>query len=164
MAKTPCIYCDYFPSLKIVKKRNEKPYIRRCNIAKRKVTSERQRDCAYFTATTHPFYCDNNNCQLDLINCIARRRNRLELTAWDNCRKCRQWDTGLREVVERYFLDMARPKQPIPDKPKRKIKRRVKRTIKRRDKSPLTKALEVLLPEKRSIKRREVKRKIKRRQ
>jgi len=151
MAKMPCIYCDYFPSLKTVKKRKEKPDIRRCHIAKRKVTSERERECVYFTPTTHPFYCDNNNCQLDLIQCIARRRNRKGLTAWDNCRKCRQWDQELRQVVEKYILDMARPKQPIPEKPKRKLKRRKKRTIKRRAK--------------RTIKRREEKpkRKIKRR-
>jgi hypothetical protein len=106
--------------------------------------------------------------QLAFANCLHRRGNRLDLKEWDDCKKCRQFEKELKGLFMEFFIEARKPITPYPDqieKPKESVKKN--RTIKRRRKSPLTKALDELLPEpekRRSIKRRKpARRKLKRR-
>ncbi len=141
MAKYQCGFCEHFKKLKVLKQYKEEPDLKRCHIKRCKVTSDSREDCEYF-APIDSFYCTNNNCYLHLIQCISRRQNRKNLSAWKNCESCRQWDTVLRDIVIDFILDQIAPKKP--PKKKRSLKRRNsnpdnaknKRTLKRRTKKP----------------------------
>ena len=102
--------------------------------------------CQYFKPTY--FYCDQNNCRLTYGQCLARRRNTQNLMGYLACKKCRQFDTDIREIIMSYFIDMIPiiiPRKFSKDNNDQsiigsgKIKRRQKdngnkRKIKRRDK------------------------------
>ncbi len=122
MATYQCGFCSHFKKLKVLKQYKDEPDIKKCHINKCKVTSDTREDCDYF-APIPSFYCTNNNCYLDLIQCISRRQNRKGLAAWKNCESCRQWDTVLRDIVIDFILDQIPIKKPPKDK-KRTLKRR----------------------------------------
>lgn len=100
-----CGYCDWFLQSDFVS-RGEKgaASVRKC-IAKHRRITEDSESCRYFKPAI--FYCDNNNCRLTFEQCIARRRNRKNLIDYQSCKKCRQFDTDIREIVQDYFIDMV---------------------------------------------------------
>lgn len=161
-----CGYCEHWKHAKIRRRKqveengkkkgkkikNEK-VIKICSIGpkKHKINLD-SFACRYFNPS-HLFYCNENNCFLDLVNCIQRRRNPKNFKAWENCKKCRQWYQGIEDIMKDYYIGNT----PILTPKGRKIKRRAtvnpgKRKIKRRSIKP-----------KRIIKRRKPKRIIKRR-
>jgi hypothetical protein len=106
--------------------------------------------------------------QLAFANCLNRRGNRLKLKEWEDCKKCRQFEKELKGLFMEFFIEGRDPITPASytkPEPKTNAKKK-RRVIKRRNKSPLTKALDELLPKpkRRTIKRRKpASRKLKRR-
>lgn len=142
-----CGYCDWWIQSDIVSRGDKSSSLttRMC-VAKKKRITEDSESCRYFNPTY--FYCDQYNCRLVFEQCIARRRNRKSLTDYLPCKKCRQFDTEIREIIKDYFIDMvpivtprhlARGESDVQIG-SGKIKRRgqkkdgQKRVIKRRDK------------------------------
>lgn len=122
MQKYNCGFCEYFKKLKLVRQFKDGDDVKRCDIGKCKVTVNSFEDCQYF-APKGSFYCENNNCFLDLIQCINRRHNKKNLAAWKNCEGCRQWDKALRDIVLDFILDQKQVKKP-PKNKKRSLNRR----------------------------------------
>lgn len=191
----PCSCCEWWAHSRVVQ-RGSSGYIRSCIAANKEIKSNSD-PCKYFNPTY--FHCDKFGQRITFMQCLNRRRNEKKLTSWQDCKKCRQFDKEIREVISDYFLD-ANPtvtprhlikKEETPSGSARKIKRRERpeettrkikrrsneekkqkepkrtierrdnnsngsgRVIKRREKSNLTKALDVLLPQvKRKISRR----------
>jgi len=151
-----CSNCHWWCRSDVVK-RESNGYTKRCIASKKKVQAD-SKQCKYFNPTI--FNCDNFGCRLNYNQCIARRRNEKNLLSWELCKNCRQFDKEIRPIIERYFLDLV----PIVT-PRRLLRKEEiadpgnqKRVLKRRDgkenKSPLTKAFDVLLPKTRTLKRR----------
>lgn len=166
MFDTLCKYCKHFAATRRTGKVKKGKVYRRCPVKARTIHSERSA-CDYF-GPANIFHCDMYEHQLAFANCLHRRGNRLDLKEWDDCKKCRQFEKELKGLFMEFFIEARKPITPYPDqieKPKESVKKN--RTIKRRRKSPLTKALDELLPEpekRRSIKRRKpARRKLKRR-
>lgn len=133
MAKITCYYCDRWHKSK--QATQERRY---CEAVKKRIKRTRKR-CKFFVPTEASFWCDKHHCHLKLIQCVQRRRNPMSLNKWEKCKRCRQWDKEVRDIIEDYWLT---GKKIIPfDNPgnsKRVIKRRDKggRVIKRRKGKP----------------------------
>lgn len=156
MGDHTCGYCAEWVKAKIRRKGNDDKKIinRICQVKNRKIKSTSS-SCKYFKPNDY-FYCDKYNCWLHLVNCLNRRRNSKAFRGWNACRKCRQFETEVKDVISDYYIDRLKVKEPPGDKNRkikrrkkkdtvRKIKRRKKpevRKIKRRKKSKLTKALD----------------------
>jgi len=163
-----CSYCQYWPGAKIErrsegedqgkkKKKKKKKYeivTKICKIgSKEKKVNSDSAACHYFNPKDL-FYCEENNCFLNLVNCLHRRRNNKDFKAWESCKKCRQYEKGIRDIIEDYYFnntEIIKPKEP------RKIKRRKKAD------APTSRRIIKRRKPKRIIKRRKPKRIIKRR-
>lgn len=164
MFDTTCRYCKYFVKSPKTKKTFKGKTIRRCRVKGRRIHIDKKA-CDLFDPAAL-FHCDQFECQLAFANCLHRRGNRLKLKAWDDCKKCRQFEKELTGLIQNFFIEGRVPKDPpdeFKDKDKEEEKPKSKRTLKRRSKSPLTKALDVFAPKPRKIKRRQPRRKLKRR-
>lgn len=188
MENVSCSFCEHWKHAKIKRKKSDEDEIITSGKKKKKRKKKKQfgqvikkcsagnktievnvdsPSCKYF----HPspqIYCDQNNCFIDILACLNRRRNPKQLKPYNDCKRCRQF-RAIQNLIQAYYLDdtpilINRPKikrREKPKKEKRVIKRREqKRVIKRRtDTTDLKRKI------KRRIKRRESKpkRKIKRR-
>lgn len=157
--KYTCQYCKYWIQSKVirreVKEENENNKKKKSKLVKRKCPTKSKKAkpiettspaCKYFSPES--FWCDHFDCWLTIPQCIARRRNTLKLEVWDRCKKCRQFELEIREIVNDYWINGKAIKEP--GEPKKKTQRKWKRDkkiIKRRVK-----------PKK--IKRRVVKKKV----
>lgn len=100
-----CANCDWWSQAKIIS-RGDKGTVtyRLCPALKERVQSQ-EKSCKYFNPIY--FHCDKNNCRLTIEQCLARRRNPKNLVGFQNCKKCRQFDKEIREIVEMYYIDMV---------------------------------------------------------
>jgi len=129
--KIICYYCQQWHISKQVTQDR-----RRCEAIGKRIR-RKHKACKYFVPTENPIFCRKSGCYLVLMQCLARRRNRLGLNGWAKCKRCRQWDKEIHQIIETYWFLRKRvnPYNPNPDPPKRVIKRRKKvskRKIKRR--------------------------------
>lgn len=169
MGDHKCVYCEHWLHSPIRRKdeKGNKTVTRICRAKKRRIKPD-SNSCKYFKPNDY-FYCDNYNQWLHILNCLQRRRNSKGFKAWDECKKCRQFEMDLKELISDYFVERnkiveikfgrkIKRRKGKEKKPVRTIKRRSTsqkpRKIKRR--SRLTKELNTLLPKKsiRKIKRR----------
>ena len=142
-----CGNCDWWPNSPIVKIDKQKNTVRKCIAKKRRVRAESE-SCKYFKPTY--FFCDKYQQRLPFEVCLSRRRNRKGLSGYLPCKKCRQFEREIKEIIERYFIDSTPIKTPRhlsrgdekigSGKIKRRQKKdqdkaKSKRKIKRRDKS-----------------------------
>ena len=149
MSGYTCLYCEYWITLPIRKKDKEGNVRRRCKYRTRTVKPNSE-SCRYFRPG-EVFYCNNNNERLAYLACVNRRRNSKDFRKFGECRRCRQFENDIQELVEDYWLNPKKVVEPEVKIKGRKIKRRQKepkRIIKRREK-----------PAKRTIKRRKPKKK-----
>lgn len=100
-----CGYCDWFTQSNVLSRGDKSSLAQRKCIAKGKSVTESSDSCRYFKPIF--FYCDQYNCRLLFEQCIARRRNRKNLNDYLQCKKCRQFDTELRDIIQEYFIDMV---------------------------------------------------------
>ena len=148
-----CGYCKQYSSGIVFKSGDT---IKRKCIARQIKVDFDHRICKYFDPTKH-FLCTKWNDRITIPVCLSRRINYEQLGKYLYCKKCRQFDQEIKELVSEYFIDAVKIRKYNPDKPLRKLARRgdpTKRKIKRRT------------PEKRVLKKRTkkpAKRKIKRR-
>ena len=170
-----CRYCKYWVQSKVIsrtqdinelsskkKKKTSLSYIKReCKFRKKPIEVTTPA-CKFFNP--EKFWCERENCWMGIIVCLARRRNPHNLSAWDKCKKCRQFDNEIRKVVIDYWVNGKKVKNPEKeDTIDKKLRREIKRHIKKKRKE-----LRETPSGKRKIKRRkknetEVKRTIKRR-
>ena len=142
-----CGMCDWWPNSPITKVDKNKNTVRKCVAKKRRIKATSE-SCKYFNPTY--FFCDQYQQRFPYEVCLARRRNRQNLGGYSQCKKCRQFEREIREIVEEYFLNstpivtprhLARGEEKIGSgkikrrKKKDQDKPKSKRTIKRRDKS-----------------------------
>lgn len=167
MFNTTCKYCIHFAVTSKTGKVRKGKVFRRCPV-KEKLMHNDKSACDYF-GPANIFYCDIYSHQLAFANCLNRRGNRLKLKEWEDCKKCRQFEKELKGLFMEFFInghDPITPSSYTEPKPNYSGTEKKRRVLKRRDKSPLTKALDELLPEpkRRTLKRRKpAKRKLKRR-
>lgn len=100
-----CGYCDWFTQSDVLTRGDKSSLAQRKCIAKKRKITEDSESCRYFKPVY--FYCEKYNCRLLFEQCIGRRRNRKNLTDYLPCKKCRQFDTQIREIVQEYFIDMV---------------------------------------------------------
>lgn len=100
-----CGYCDWFYQSDVQTRGDKSSLAKRQCVARRKGVSEDTDSCRYFNPVY--FHCEKYNCRLQFEQCLARRRNRKGLTDYLPCKKCRQFDTEMRDIVEEYFIDMV---------------------------------------------------------
>jgi hypothetical protein len=190
MENVSCSFCEHWKHAKIKRKKSDEDEIITSGKKKKKGKKKKHfgliikkcsagsktlevnvdsPSCKYFHPTPQ-LYCDQNNCFIDILACLNRRRNPRQLKPYNDCQKCRQF-RAIQNIIQAYYLNdtpilINRPKITRREKPKKEkkqkrvIKRREqKRVIKRRDTTELKSTI------KRRIKRRESKpkRKIKRR-
>jgi len=169
MMRHSCKYCSYWYHSRVIKKNveeesgsgkkrkksNFKATVRKCKLTNKKIKSDSP-NCKWFSPSS--VYCNQENHLIKIINCLDRRRNEKGLTAWDDCRKCRQFDQEIKDIAETYWLNAV----PIKAKTTEEKQRKKIGKIKRREKSEEFKERK---ERKRTIKRRpsKIKRKIKRR-
>lgn len=148
-----CVYCKSWIESPV--KSREGLISRKCKVRNRLVIKDSE-SCRYFNPDTI-FWCEANQCRLNVLACLQRRRNRHNLKEYTKCKNCRQFDLDLQWIVQDYYFNGREILDPEAKLQGRTIKRRAgsprKRKIKRREK-----------PEVRKIKRRKKPRKIKRRQ
>lgn len=164
--KYTCKYCKWWTRSKVIRRETieeEEGKKKKIQLIKRKCPTKSKKAkpvesdspaCKFFNPEI--FWCDKFECWLTIPQCIARRRNNLKLEVWDYCKKCRQFELEIREIVNDYWINGKIVKEPEEPKKKVKIKwKKDKKTIKRRKKE---------WKEKRIITRRKTKpKKIKRR-
>lgn len=100
-----CGSCDWWANSPIKNRGDRNSATQRKCIAKRSDVSEDSESCRYFKPQY--FHCSENNCRLTFDQCLARRRNTKNLLGYQNCRRCRQFDKEIREIVESYYLDLV---------------------------------------------------------
>ena len=165
ISKHKCIYCYWWIHSPTIQKKSEgstKIYSRQCPNRKKLINTD-SLSCKYFDPRT--FWCNKNNMWIDIIACLARRRNIPELQNWDRCKKCMQYDKEIKEIVKDYWLNAKPIIKPGKTKPT-KIKRRKKevKVILKRRKTKSSKIKRRKKEEVKVIKRRKTKpNKIKRR-
>ena len=147
-----CGYCKQYLSGVVFKSGDA---IKRKCIARQIKVPFDHRTCKYFEPVKY-FLCTKWNDRITIPICLNRRINYEQLGKYLYCKRCRQFDHEINELVSKYIIDGAKIRRYNPDKPLRKLARRgnPKRKIKRRT------------PDKRVLKRRSkqpAKRKIKRR-
>ena len=100
-----CGNCDWWSQSEVVSRSDKSSTtIKKC-IARRKKIASDSESCRYFKP--HIFYCEQNNCRLTYEQCIARRRNSKNLVDYQNCKRCRQFDKEIRDIVLQYYVDMV---------------------------------------------------------
>lgn len=135
-----CLYCKLWnDSSKKIKNTTSNEKIKKC-LANKTVTAA-SKACKYFNPN-QVFYCDKNSIRLDVINCLSRRRNSKEFSAFENCKKCRQFELEIKDFVIKYIIEGKQAKERkgrkkiITENKEVKIKRRNKKIkIKERIKS-----------------------------
>lgn len=166
MSNIICGHCKHYNTGKVFGTKDD---VKRGCIPKDKKVSFVDKSCMFFSPNEY-FTCEKHGDRIQIPICLIRRSksHSSELTAYNDCKKCRQFDTEIRDIVVKYFVEMQRPrkfkskvildtqKQQLDEKSsKRKIKRRSKQTnkkIKRRKKKT-----DIIIPEpkkKRKIRRR----------
>lgn len=100
-----CGYCDWFSQSNVLTRGDKSSLSKRKCVAKGKQITEDSESCRYFKPVY--FHCEKYNCRLQFEQCIARRRNRKNLTDYLPCKKCRQFDTEIRGIIEEYFIEMV---------------------------------------------------------
>lgn len=135
-----CQNCDSWCEAVLLSKKE-----RRC-LTSGKVVESTTKSCKYFNPIY--FYCDKFQQRLTFNQCLARRRNEKGFASYQDCKKCRQFDLEIREIIQEYWLDMkrivnARNRESSDESlGSGKIKRRNKgnpenkRKLKRREKPP----------------------------
>ena len=150
-----CVYCYEWSSSPIIRRWSDqdqssrKVISRKCPVTKKQINID-SNGCKYFSPSL-VFYCDKNQCFIDFMVCLNRRRNQKGLDSFNQCKKCRQFEKDVKSIIEDYWLN---GKEIIIHRIsiKRRDKIETKRPIKRREKKI-----------KKIIKRRPIKRTIKRR-
>jgi hypothetical protein len=147
-----CGYCNQFSSGKVFKSGDT---VKRLCIARQDKVDFNHETCKYFDPVQY-FQCIRHGERITFAHCAIRRFNHAGLSKYSYCKRCRQFDQELSEIMSKYIVDGAKIKKYNPDKPLRKLARRdksAKRSIKRRT------------PKKRVLKKRKEKpkRKLKRR-
>lgn len=146
-----CGYCNQFSSGKVFKSGDT---VKRKCIARQVKVDFNHRTCKYFDPVQY-FQCIKHGERITFAHCAIRRLNHVSLTKYSYCKKCRQFDQEISQIMSQYIVEGSKIKKYNPDKPLRKLARRnsAKRSIKRRT------------PKKRVLKKRIKKpaRKIKRR-
>jgi len=101
-----CGCCHWFYKSNVVARgtSNNAAYTRKCIASKKKVMSDNDR-CKYFNPEY--FYCDKFGVRLKYVQCLARRRNEKKLREWDVCKRCRQFEKEIADVIKDYFLEMV---------------------------------------------------------
>jgi hypothetical protein len=99
-----CAYCIHWTESKVVSRgtSNAIEISRKCPAALTNVQSD-SKSCKYFNPKF--FYCDKKAARMAFIACLSSRRNEKSFTANDSCKKCRQFDKDIREIVQTYFVD-----------------------------------------------------------
>jgi hypothetical protein len=132
-----CGYCNQFATGKI--KRSGGDIIKKC--AARQIEVDfNHKTCKYFDPSEF-FFCEKHGQRISFAICLSSRRNFVDMNKYLPCKKCRQFDQEIKELVSKYYLDANKIKNYNPDMPGRKLKRRnkTKRTLKRRTKKPTRK-------------------------
>lgn len=166
--KVTCEYCKYFAPSKVIRKKVDEdsdkrkkrgPVRKRCIASGKKIDIE-STACDFFDPAAF-FHCARNHQRIAFIQCINRRRNEKGLKTFDDCRKCRQWDTVIKHIAEDYWLKGRKPLSP-----KKSIRRRQKKesTIRRREKPVRESTIRRRQKPVTTIRRREKPKKVRRRE
>lgn len=132
-----CIYCYEWSRSPIIRRSTDqeqsshKTISRKCPIIKKQINTD-SNGCKYFNPSLF-FYCNKDQCFIDFIACLNRRRNSKDLDSFNGCKKCRQFDKDIKPIIEDYWLngkEIIKHRLPI----KRRDKTETKRIIKRREK------------------------------
>jgi hypothetical protein len=105
---------------------------KKCKATKSKISADSD-TCQYFNPVT-TFYCDDNHQRLHILNCLQRRFNKKGLEDWEMCSKgCRQFEQDIKEVIQKYYIQLSEVLKAQPKKSGLKIRREKKpKPLKRR--------------------------------
>ena len=128
-----CSYCNQFYRSKALP-RGSKDGLKfdgaRLCIAKDKMIKPNDEQCEYYQPT-EALHCDKLDMQVHPLQCLSRRFNRLNLEGFQPCRKCKQFESNISQIITEYYINCKKVKPlPIqevkkkPDEPKIKRKRR----------------------------------------
>lgn len=148
-----CGYCKQYSNGNVFKSGDT---IQRKCIARQIKVDFNHRTCKYFEPVKY-FLCTKWNDRITFPICLNRRVNHEQLGKYLYCKRCRQFDHEIREMVSEYFIDGTKIRRYNPDKPLRKLARRsdpAKRKIKRRTPKKRVLKKRTKQPTKRKIKRR----------
>ena len=134
--KHTCKYCKYWTESKVIKRVKAKTgpdYLRRKCKYRRKLIDLNTESCRFFNPQI--FWCNNFEYRVDFITCLLRRRNILELETWKVCKKCRQFDTEVKNIVIDYWVNGVEVRIPkaediIKRKTRKELREHVKKKIK----------------------------------
>lgn len=142
MKETKCGYCENYSKMLKPGTSNRKAKFG-CPVRRRKVLFDKKA-CKYFKPRKY-FYCDNHGEQLNFVSCLARRLNLVALPAYEKCKKCRQFEQDIGQIVQNYIVEGVAiatiPESKLSRKnsvrEERKLKRRSSgRVLKRRNQKP----------------------------
>jgi len=131
-----CTYCDRFYRSKPLPRTSDKGEkfdgARLCTTENKMIKSEDEA-CEYYQPT-EGFYCDKWDMRVSPLQCLSRRLNRLGLEGFQDCRKCKQFENNIRQIIEEYYIKCKvvkkLPQQEIKIiEPEAKLKRRKRRKI-----------------------------------